>query len=514
MKRMFQKYYKHIILFTIIIITGNYALYYFHTSQEDHYLQLQTKFLKAKYDTNYKYLKIVSSDIYEVYKGNKTIIKILQNASNADEIEQSKLRKELYKLLKSRYKRLKNMGVEHFHFHLPDNTSFLRMHKPHIYGDNLSNIRQSVTFTNNNKTATEGFEVGRIAHGFRFVYPLFDTQKNHLGSVEISFSSKQLLDIVSDDSFIDTRFLVSKNAINKKIWSKEIYETAWESSDFLLERKTHLNDYEERFHDGIKNDDVVLEIAEKMKTQESFSIATTYASKSVTLSFVPIVNIRKDKTLAYLVVYRKSDFLDTIAMQKYYLSIILYSVVFLIFIFGFYVINSREKLQKIAHYDDLTKLPNRTFFYIELQRELKRAQRHNANLALLFLDLDGFKAVNDTYGHGAGDQLLREVSQRIRNSVRDIDVVARLGGDEFTILLTDISHSSEALFVAKKIIYSLNKEFLIKRKAVFIGASIGISIYPDHGTDIDELIRNADNMMYNVKNSGKNSAKIYEKESS
>lgn len=342
------------------------------------------------------------------------------------------------------------MGVEHFHFHLPDNTSFLRMHKPDIYGDNLSDIRQSIVLTNSNKTATEGFEVGRVAHGFRFVYPLFDIQKNHLGSVEISFSSKQLLDIVSDDSFIDTHFLVSKKAINKKVWSKEFYETAWESSDFLLEKETHISEYEEKFHKGIKNNDVVLEIKKKMKTQEAFSIATGYEGKSVTLSFVPIINICKDKTLAYLVVYRKSDFLDTIAIQKYYLSIILYSVVFLIFIFGFYVINSREKLQKMAHYDDLTKLPNRTFFYIELQRELKRAQRYNANLALLFLDLDGFKAVNDTYGHGAGDQLLREVSQRIKNSVRDIDVVARLGGDEFTILLTDISHSSEALSVAKK----------------------------------------------------------------
>lgn len=107
MKTMFQKYYKHIILFTIIIITGSYALYYFHNSQEEHYLQMQTKFLKAKYDTNYKYLKIVSSDIYEVYKDNKTIIKILQNVNKTNESGQDKLRKELYKLLKSRYKRLK-----------------------------------------------------------------------------------------------------------------------------------------------------------------------------------------------------------------------------------------------------------------------------------------------------------------------------------------------------------------------------------------------------------------------
>jgi diguanylate cyclase (GGDEF)-like protein len=200
-------------------------------------------------------------------------------------------------------------------------------------------------------------------------------------------------------------------------------------------------------------------------------------------------------------------------LQKHYFLVVFYSSVFLLFIFGFYVINSRERLEEMAHFDFLTKLPNRSYFYIEFQRELKRAKRYKTKLALLFIDLDGFKAVNDTNGHKAGDQLLQEVALRIKKSIRDIDIVARLGGDEFVVLLPNISHAQESLIVANKIITSLNNEFSIIREPIFIGASIGIAIYPDHGEDIDELIKNADNIMYNVKNSNKNSAKIYNQES-
>ncbi len=509
MQVFFTKFYKHIILFTIITLLGNYAVSYFYTLQEEQYLHMQTKLLKTKYDINYKYLKIVSSDIYDMYKKNRNIIKILEQVKDANTTKQNELRSSLYKLLKKRYKRLKNMGIEQFHFHLPDNTSFLRMHKPDKFGDNLSGIRQSVELTNKNKTVTEGFEVGRVIHGFRFVYPLFNSNKEHLGSLEVSFSSKQLLEIMADEDSIHLHFLVSKEAVDEKAWYKEIYERAWESQKFLLEKDTESTIEEEKLHNGIKTLELVPKISEKIGTKEPFSIATIYNNKSLVLGFMPIKNIDNNKVLAYLIIYKYSEHLDSVLVQKHYFSIIVYSIILLVFMFGFYVINSREKFREMAHYDELTKLPNRSYFYIEFQRELKRAARYKTKLALLFIDLDGFKEVNDNYGHGAGDELLKEVSQRIKKSIRDIDIVARLGGDEFVALLPDIAHSSESLIVAKKIIYTLNKELIIKKKTIFIGASIGISIYPEHGESIDELMKNADNMMYNVKNSGKNSAQIY-----
>ena len=514
MKTFLLKFYKHIMIFSLIMLVAYFSISLLYTTQKDQYLRMQTNILSAKYNTNYKYLKIVSNDIYQMYKNNKMIISTFEQLLDANRTTRNELRVNLYNLLKKRYYRIKNMGVEQLHFHLPDNTSFLRMHKPNKFGDNLTKVRETIALTNANKKFTEGFEVGRIVHGFRFVYPLFNSHRKHLGSVEVSFSSRQLVKIVSTNDFLDVHFLVLKEAIDDKIWDQKIYAKTWESSDYLLERELHSIQDTDALHNNTHNKNLISDIKINMKKKKAFSLLKIVESKSVVMSFVPISGVHKDKVLAYIVTYKYSNYLDTISMQKLYLSIILYSIIFLFFIFGIYVINFKEKLENMAHYDTLTELPNRSFFYIEFQLEIQRAKRSRNKLALLFLDLDGFKAVNDTFGHDVGDELLRNVSSRLKSSVREIDIVARLGGDEFTILLVDLDNEEKSLQIAKQIITSLNEVFLINEHKVSIGASIGITIYPDHGTNIHELISNADEMMYNVKNNHKNDAQIYKKESS
>ena len=159
---------------------------------------------------------------------------------------------------------------------------------------------------------------------------------------------------------------------------------------------------------------------------------------------------------------------------------------------------------KQANYDPLIGLPNRRLFRDRLEQEIKKAHRTGLRAGLLFLDLDRFKEVNDSFGHAAGDALLIEAARRIASCVREADTVARLGGDEFTVILSEIEDNGIIERVARDIIEEMAKPFHLGGKLANISASIGISVYPGDSTEIDELLKNADLAMYEAKNAGRN----------
>ncbi|MEQ1598639.1 MAG: EAL domain-containing protein [Methylotenera sp.] len=173
---------------------------------------------------------------------------------------------------------------------------------------------------------------------------------------------------------------------------------------------------------------------------------------------------------------------------------------------------SQHRLHELVNHDMLTGLPNRRLLNELLGLAIKRAERENHQIALLFIDLDRFKSINDSLGHQVGDKLLYEVSRRISNSMRESDVVARLGGDEFLVMMDEISSPDDAEQIARKIIHTLQAEFNIDGKEIFISASIGISIFPKDGNDVDSAIKAADMAMYQVKNKGKNNHCFYSAE--
>ncbi|TMV48723.1 EAL domain-containing protein [Paenibacillus mesophilus] len=172
---------------------------------------------------------------------------------------------------------------------------------------------------------------------------------------------------------------------------------------------------------------------------------------------------------------------------------------------------SEEHLKYLAHYDVLTALPNRTLFHDRLQQAILLAARQETRVALLFIDLDRFKPINDTLGHAIGDQLLQQVAKRLKSCVRKSDTVARLGGDEFTVILPRLRNESDVSIVAQNIIDALAVPFRIGDHEVFITTSIGIGIYPFDSTDADSLIKHADWAMYRAK-STRNSYKLYSEE--
>lgn len=162
-----------------------------------------------------------------------------------------------------------------------------------------------------------------------------------------------------------------------------------------------------------------------------------------------------------------------------------------------------ERTRRGATLDALTGLPNRSLFDDRLTTELKRSARSNMPLALLFLDLDGFKHVNDRLGHSAGDQLLQQAAQRIRACVRDVDTVARLGGDEFTVIFAEVHRISHIEILAQHILDSLAKPYNLSGSEIWITGSIGITLFPQDGVTGEELIKNADQAMYAAKNAGR-----------
>jgi diguanylate cyclase (GGDEF)-like protein len=179
---------------------------------------------------------------------------------------------------------------------------------------------------------------------------------------------------------------------------------------------------------------------------------------------------------------------------------------------------SEEKITSLAYYDSLTHLPNRLLFQDRLKQFVSRGERYSAVAAVMFLDLDDFKRVNDTLGHSGGDQLLKKFADRLRAILRKSDSIARrniddmcarLGGDEFTIFLTDIKGFEDAAKVAERIISSLSEPFMLDNREIHITTSIGIAVYPYDGKDLDTILKNADAAMYFAKNHGKNNYQYY-----
>ena len=513
MKNITLKFYKHFLIFAFFILISNLFIDYFFKYQKKNYLSIQTETLQIKYETQYRYLRIMSNDVFLMYQDNKRFINLFEQVESASMEKRDKIRKTIYKLLKKRYKRLANMGIRQVHFYLPDNISFLRMHEPTKFGDDLTKFRESVVLTNSTQKASEGFEVGKVTNGFRYVYPLYGNAHQYIGSMEISFNSAFLLQNLTGKTVLDKHFLILKSEVHKNSWADFIsnsYIESVEDKDYFLAIQ-NLNYKTDKSIDTLfQNKELTTKIKENVETCHSFSIDTQLNNKNIIITFLPIKNLHKK--IAYISVYENSEYLNRISLEQTYIKISLFSIITLLFLFSIYVTVVHSKLKSMALMDKLTGLPNRAYFYLELEAEIERVKRNKSNCSVLFIDLDGFKSVNDTFGHDAGDELLIQVASRLKETIREVDIVGRIGGDEFIVLITNIKDTFNTGKVAQKIIVTLGELFQIKENEIQIGASIGISSYPEDALDIDTLVKNADDAMYSAKNNGKNHYVIYKKE--
>jgi len=176
-------------------------------------------------------------------------------------------------------------------------------------------------------------------------------------------------------------------------------------------------------------------------------------------------------------------------------------------------ITERKEAQQVinfqAYHDLLTHLPNRALLKDRLSLAISHAERNKRKLAVMFLDLDRFKLVNDTLGHTMGDRLLKAVANRLQSCLRSGDTLSRFGGDEFTLLLPEVRTRDDVVVIASKILDRLSAPFVIDGHELFVGASIGVAMYPEGGDTVEQLIQNADIAMYHIKGRGKNGYQFF-----
>ena len=179
----------------------------------------------------------------------------------------------------------------------------------------------------------------------------------------------------------------------------------------------------------------------------------------------------------------------------------------------FYAIERKkadEQLKKMAYFDQVTGLANYACLIMQLNSMLKRAQRYKETLSILFIDIDYFKSINDTFGHDVGNKVLKAVAQRFKECVRETDLIARIGGDEFVIVLNDISSRESIVSITTKLMKLLNTPYVINKQELLIEVSIGISQFPQQGDEGLILLKKADQAMYRVKKEGRNNFKFYD----
>ncbi|MEA1892764.1 MAG: PAS domain S-box protein [Campylobacterota bacterium] len=309
------------LFFSIAIIS------YFDYKKSDainHHLADKTKQISLSYDMLYREYSNLSHLIFDTQINTKDMIDIFKDAYMADVDKKNIIRNKLYLKLKDNYELLKVYNIRQLHFHLPNNESFLRFHRPKKYGDNLSKIRPTIVYVNKHKIEVNGFEEGRIFNGYRFVYPLFNENKKHIGSVEVSFSAKMIVKEIIEHLKLPSNFLISKSVVNKKVFDSEksnyipsIFE------DYYLDKEI-FNSLKEKF--SITKHLPMSEASKKLfykniEKKEPFSIYDAKSSNIIT--FIPITNPITKKVIGAISVRNSGTYIEKRSVESYLLSILL-----------------------------------------------------------------------------------------------------------------------------------------------------------------------------------------------
>ncbi|MBC8320808.1 MAG: diguanylate cyclase [Bacteroidetes bacterium] len=356
----------------------------------------------------------------------------------------------------------------------------------------------------------------------RFGVPIFTSTNEKVGVVLVNYFGDKLLRQIERVPYevnasgfgilLNNEGYYLKGMVKESEWGFMIQDRGDHNfyNDFSELRDVINNNFSGQIitEDGLFTYSTVYPLAEGLKSSSGTPTAFGNSVKSLNatdyfwkiISYIPRENI-----------LRRIDLLKD--------SLIIVNIVF-IFIIG---IGSRilalsvtkrkeaeEKLKHLAHYDHLTGLPNRKTLYDRMNMSMAVSKRENKHFFVFFIDLDGFKAVNDNFGHDTGDKLITEAATRLKDSVRESDTVARIGGDEFVVLLNSIQNISDVGTIADKILEKLSEDFSNSVTNYSITASIGIAIFPKDGVGQNELLNSADTAMYNAKQSGKNTYRFYQ----
>lgn len=505
----FNKYY---ILAIIIVIVIFFVFIFFNYNEK---IEEENFFLNRS-------LSRLQSEVNLILKTyNIAADAVFNNVINRDEIKsivyygwQFENRRDNYRSflkfkMDSLYQDLKNYHVRQLHFHFKDGTSFLRMHRPDTYGDNLFGVRDSIEYVNLQEKKFTGFEEGRIFNGYRYIYP-FNYNNEHIGSVEFSLSFQAVIELLKDNFGGAKTFIIKRKLIEETVFEEE-------QKNYLAFPVLQNYSYDREIYNKLTSSDseISLEIIGKVNSineeeiikqaarEKSFIVSARLNSRYYTGSFISIKGI-DGQNKGYLISYQEDDSLKFI--NENFLETIIISLLFLVItiILLTLIFSNNNKLKFLAHNDQLTEVSNRHHLTAVLKKEYERKQRYNSTFSFIIFDVDHFKSINDNYGHDKGDKILKEMSSLIKNNIRKNDFFGRWGGEEFVIIASE-NNLDSAYKLAEKLRKEIENYNFIENEN--ITASFGVSEIKSNWT-IDQLIKKADDALYRAKAKGRNRVEI------
>ncbi|MEN8303416.1 MAG: diguanylate cyclase [Campylobacterota bacterium] len=493
-------------VFVLFVLISYSVIYGINGRTVEKLLADETQHLFLEYKTIYHNNQKIADLIFSTEVNTPRVIELFKNRE----------REKLYEHLSINYKKFRAFSVRQFHFHLPNNDSFLRVHRPLKFGDNLSEVRSTIRYVNENRKRMHGFEEGKLFNGFRFVYPLFDGTK-HIGSVEISFSALAFIKEIVLNYKIQSNFLIDKSIVNEKVLkSEQLNYLQSPVPEYYFQ-----NSIIKFLNNGLSKKVLSKEIANNIHSQiqegKPFSIYDKGLSQIVT--FIPMKNPITNRVTASFTFHSEDVFIAKESETSMLLFLISIGVIGLTLLLVYKELGSRailhqkieertkellvlnEKLEQMAHVDSLTGAYNRRYFYEISKKIVSFAKREKNPLSLAMLDIDKFKNINDKYGHDIGDEILKIFVNKIKHNIRESDIFVRYGGEEFIILLpnTDREH---ALLITEKLREIIESCDVIAE--VRFTVSIGVSTFFSSADNIENLIKRADKALYEAKNSGRN----------
>ncbi|MCF7925423.1 MAG: diguanylate cyclase [Candidatus Izimaplasma sp.] len=490
-------------VFVIAVLIYNYqdakGSYYQDKYDEQHF-QIESKVNSYAAFADYFFEKIVNDESV-LYRYNQAV--------TGDSVTQDIIRQELYQYYSNDYTLMQTYSFRQFHFHLPDNTSFLRMDQPEIYGDDLSDFRYSVAYVNREQEYISGFEEGRTFSGYRYVFPM-TYQDKHIGSVELSVSMTDILsDLNARYQDKDYMMIIERDVVDNKVFDDELdsYMLSF-STDYYIEKTAIANDNFNVLSSELFNQLLGNVSKEKLDlgNYQDKQVSIVYEQSRYDFIFVPLVNMN-DEAVGYIITLETAEAFTELRIR--YISYFIATTVFVgsNYVLFLFIDKARKKLREISQHDSLTGIYNRRYLDQFLEKEIARSKRSKMPFSLLMFDIDHFKEINDTYGHLKGDAVLENLVKIINNHIRQEDIVARFGGEEFVIILIN-TEGENALTKAKQLTKLVEKSNIAD---LTITISIGVTTFDDEST-IDTLIHKADTALYYAKEHGRNKAIRYQKE--
>ncbi|MDK2951817.1 MAG: hypothetical protein PWQ77_1482 [Kosmotogales bacterium] len=497
-----------IIIITLVTILALFLFFNFRNFTIESAKEEELKIFKREYESVLDGYRNYSKFVYDNVINDDSILEILYDANkNREKIDF--YRDELFNVLNEIYEYISEDDFRHLHFHLPDGTSFLRMHRPSNYGDSLFDVRESVRISNEDKVYIEGFEEGRISTGYRFVYPL-EYNGEHIGSVEISISMAAILKSLSELFCEIHQFIIKKEVVDEKVFDEELsnYVTSTISRDFyydveIEEEIENIDSLCIQFLESKKvNQELRANIDDDLEKGKEFSRVVNISNKDYLISFLPMNNF-KNETEAYIISYSISDAVKH--DQEYFLMLIVFLIILYLslIIIIFLLWRSKTKFLNISSTDPLTNVNNRNGFFEGLRYLHEKALKNKYDLYFIIFDIDHFKDINDKYGHLTGDKVLKNLSEIINKHIRKTDFFGRWGGDEFVLAISNVSNEIIIGIIEKLSIIVSRYDFGIDENLTL---SIGVAKLAQDES-IDDLLKKADEALYEAKKAGRNDIK-------